>query len=179
MDEIHLLKKPRAVFTNIKERTIIAVLEKRTKKVVLAHLKAMPDKERVEVVTMDMWNPYYDAVCEAMPAQSTTRFTLFACGAHGVQWLLSRLSLTPSGIDWGTAMTIPDVRVLLTPRQLIGAIRALRRHDRIAVTIETSCGQRTCAVRVSKAEALRQVRRLYRCGRKVGATMMFGELTIG
>ncbi len=67
MDEIHLLKKPRAVFTNIKERTIIAVLEKRTKKVVLAHLKAMPDKERVEVVTMDMWNPYYDAVREAMP----------------------------------------------------------------------------------------------------------------
>ena len=67
MDEVHLLKKPRAVFTNIKERTIIAVLEKRTKKVVLAHLKAMPDKERIEVVTMDMWNPYYDAVQEAMP----------------------------------------------------------------------------------------------------------------
>jgi transposase len=67
MDEVHLLKKPRAVFTNIKERTIIAVLEKRTKKVVLAHLKAMPDKERIEVVTMDMWNPYYDAVQEAIP----------------------------------------------------------------------------------------------------------------
>jgi transposase len=67
MDEVHLLKKPRAVFTNIKERTIIAVLEKRTKKVVLAHLKAMPGKERIEVVTMDMWNPYYDAVQEAMP----------------------------------------------------------------------------------------------------------------
>jgi transposase len=67
MDEIHLLKKPRAVFTNIKERTIIAVLEKRTKKVVLAHLKGMPDREQVEVVTMDMWNPYYDAVREAMP----------------------------------------------------------------------------------------------------------------
>lgn len=67
MDEVHLLKKPRAVFTNIKERTIIAVLEKRTKKVVLAHLKALPDRERVKVVTMDMWNPYYDAVQEAMP----------------------------------------------------------------------------------------------------------------
>lgn len=67
MDEVHLLKKPRAVFTNIQERTIIAVLEKRTKKVVLAHLKGMPNRERVEVVTMDMWNPYYDAVREAMP----------------------------------------------------------------------------------------------------------------
>lgn len=67
MDEVHLLRKPRCVLTNIKERTIIAVLEKRTKKFVLAHLKKMPDRELVEVVTMDMWNPYYDAVQEAMP----------------------------------------------------------------------------------------------------------------
>lgn len=76
MDEVHLLKKPRAVFTNIKERTIIAVLEKRTKKVVLAHLKAMPDKERVEVVTMDMWNPYYDAV------QVSRHFIVLPRGEH-------------------------------------------------------------------------------------------------
>lgn len=67
MDEVHLLKKPRAVFTNLKERTIIAVLEKRTKKVVLSHLKAMHDRDRVQVVTMDMWNPYYDSVREVMP----------------------------------------------------------------------------------------------------------------
>lgn len=67
MDEVHLLKKPRCVLTNIKERTIIAVLEKRTKKFVLAHLKKMPDKDRIKVVTMDMWGPYYDAVQEAIP----------------------------------------------------------------------------------------------------------------
>lgn len=67
IDEVHLLRKPRCVLTNIKERTIIAVLEKRTKKVVLAHLKAMPDKDRIKVVTMDMWGPYYDAVSEVLP----------------------------------------------------------------------------------------------------------------
>ncbi len=67
MDEVHLLKKPRCVLTNIKERTIIAVLEKRTKKFVLAHLKKMPDKDRIKVVTMDMWGPYYDAVTEVLP----------------------------------------------------------------------------------------------------------------
>jgi transposase len=67
VDEVRLLNKPRAVFTNIKERTIIAVLEERTKKAVLAHLKAMPDKDRIKVVTMGMWNPYYDAVREVIP----------------------------------------------------------------------------------------------------------------
>jgi transposase len=67
IDEVHLLKKPRCVMTNIKDRTVIAVLEKRTKKVVLAHLKAMPLREQVKVVTMDMWGPYLAAVQEAMP----------------------------------------------------------------------------------------------------------------
>ena len=67
MDEVHLLKKPRAVFTNLTERTIIAVLPERTKKVILAHLKAMPDRERVKLVTMDMWKPYADSVRETMP----------------------------------------------------------------------------------------------------------------
>ncbi len=67
MDEVHLLKKPRCVLTNIKERTIIAVLEKRRKRVVLAHLRKMPDREDIRVVTMDMWNPYYDAVRETLP----------------------------------------------------------------------------------------------------------------
>jgi transposase len=67
MDEVHLLKKPRAVFTNLTEATIIAVLPERTKKVVLAHLKTIPDREKVKVVTMDMWKPYADSVRETMP----------------------------------------------------------------------------------------------------------------
>lgn len=67
MDEVHLLKKPRAVFTNLTESTIIAVLPERNKKTVLAHLKGMADREAVKVVTMDMWKPYADSVREAMP----------------------------------------------------------------------------------------------------------------
>ena len=67
IDEVHLLKKPRCVLTNLKARTIIGVLATRTKKVVTAHLMKMPDREDVKVVAMDMWRPYYDAVGEAMP----------------------------------------------------------------------------------------------------------------
>lgn len=67
MDEVHLLKKARGVFTNITERTIIAVLPERTKKVTLAHMKTIPDRERIKVVTMDMWRPYADCVHEVLP----------------------------------------------------------------------------------------------------------------
>jgi transposase len=67
IDEVHLLRKPRCVLTNLDLRTIIGVLEKRDKKTVLTHLKGMPDAERVKLVTMDMWRPYYDSVREAFP----------------------------------------------------------------------------------------------------------------
>lgn len=67
VDEVHLLRKPRFVMTNLTERTIIAVLEKRTKPVVSAHMLGMPDRERVRVVTMDMWRAYADAARDAFP----------------------------------------------------------------------------------------------------------------
>lgn len=46
--------KARCVLTNPAERTIIGVLEDRTKKTVLAHFEQMPDRDKVKVVTMDM-----------------------------------------------------------------------------------------------------------------------------
>lgn len=67
VDEVHLLKKPRFVMTNLTEKTIIAVLAERTKRAVLAHMKAMPDRERVKVVTMDMWRAYADAARDSFP----------------------------------------------------------------------------------------------------------------
>jgi transposase len=67
IDEVHLLRKPRCVLTNVKDRTIIGVLEKRDKKSVVAHLSHMENNDLVEVVTMDMWRPYLDAVGLTMP----------------------------------------------------------------------------------------------------------------
>lgn len=67
IDEVHLLRKPRCVITNVEDRTIIGVLEERTKKAVRAHLAALEDKHVVEVVTMDMWKPYFDSVKETLP----------------------------------------------------------------------------------------------------------------
>lgn len=67
MDEVHLLRKPRFIVTNLKERTVVAVQAERSKKAVMAYLKALPDKDRVQVVSMDMWTPYRDAVKAHLP----------------------------------------------------------------------------------------------------------------
>lgn len=67
VDEIHILKRPRAVFGNIKANTIVELLPDRNKKTVMAYLSKLPHRERVRFVAMDMWRPYRDACEIALP----------------------------------------------------------------------------------------------------------------
>ncbi len=66
IDEIHIIK-PRCVITNIEERTLIDLLTNRNKVTVIAYLNCLPNKERIQYVTMDMWQPYKDAVKSVLP----------------------------------------------------------------------------------------------------------------
>lgn len=67
IDEIHIIKKPRCVITNIQENTLVDLLPNRNKETVLQYLFNLPFKEEIEFVTMDMWAPYRDAVRVQLP----------------------------------------------------------------------------------------------------------------
>lgn len=66
IDEIHIIK-PRCVIANIEERTIVDLLQNRNKETVVNYLYRLPNKERITHVTMDMWQPYKDAVRAVLP----------------------------------------------------------------------------------------------------------------
>lgn len=66
IDEIHILK-PRCVVANIESRTIVNILPDRNKKTVAGYLSALPQRERVKYVAMDMWAPYRDATYAVLP----------------------------------------------------------------------------------------------------------------
>ncbi len=70
IDEIHIIKKPRCVISNIEYNTVVNVLRDRNKKTVIDYLSKLKGRELVKFVTMDMWEPYKDAVRVVMP-QST------------------------------------------------------------------------------------------------------------
>ncbi len=70
IDEIHIIKKPRCVVSNIEHNTVVNVLRDRNKKTVIDYLSKLKGRELVKCVTMDMWEPYKDAVRVVMP-QST------------------------------------------------------------------------------------------------------------
>lgn len=67
IDEIYIIKKPRCILTNIDEHTVIDMLSNRNKETVVNYLFRLPNRDKVEVVAMDMWNPYRDAVKAVMP----------------------------------------------------------------------------------------------------------------
>jgi transposase len=61
IDEVHLIGKPRGVLVNIEESTIIDLLRTRDQDLVAGRLWRMPDKERVKIVAIDMWEQYVTA----------------------------------------------------------------------------------------------------------------------
>jgi transposase len=66
IDEIHIIK-PRCVITNIEERTLVNLLPNRNKETVITYLSRLPNKGHIQYVTMDMWQPYKDAVKATLP----------------------------------------------------------------------------------------------------------------
>lgn len=56
-----------AVFTDLTERRLIDMLAKRDGETVKAWLLHLPERERVQVVVMDMWRPYKIAIQDILP----------------------------------------------------------------------------------------------------------------
>ena len=67
IDEIHLIRRSRAVFTNIPSCFVVEMLPDRNKTTVAWYLSGLPNKGRIRCVAIDMWRPYHDAVREALP----------------------------------------------------------------------------------------------------------------
>lgn len=67
VDEIHIIKKPRAVITNIENNTVVELLPNRKKEVILPYFRGIKDPRKIQYVAIDMWRPYRDAVREVFP----------------------------------------------------------------------------------------------------------------
>lgn len=67
IDEIHLVRGYRCMITNIEKKTIYDMLPKRNKEDILPYFIKLPNKETIEVVTMDMWRPYKQVVEQVLP----------------------------------------------------------------------------------------------------------------
>ena len=67
IDEVHTRSGYHLVITNVLEKTIIEMFEKRNHHTVDAYLSSLPDAQVIQVVKMDMWPPYRDGVRKHLP----------------------------------------------------------------------------------------------------------------
>jgi transposase len=68
IDELMLVRKIRCIMTNVHENAIYDLLEDRNYQLVVNRLMAMKQRDQIELVAMDMWKPYRDAVKATLPA---------------------------------------------------------------------------------------------------------------
>lgn len=67
IDETHLNKVMRLVLTNIEKQTLVDLRRDRSKRAVKEAICRLHGWQQIEIVTMDMWRPYRDAVRELIP----------------------------------------------------------------------------------------------------------------
>lgn len=67
IDELKLVGSYRCILTNIEKCSVFDMLPSRKKADVVHHLKSLKNPKNVQIVTMDMWRPYKDAVNQVLP----------------------------------------------------------------------------------------------------------------
>lgn len=67
IDELHIQGKHRGIFCNGEQMTLMDITIDREKPTVIEWLSNLKNPENVEIVTMDMWKPYRDAVYAVLP----------------------------------------------------------------------------------------------------------------
>lgn len=69
IDELKIIGEYRCMLTNIEKLSIYNLLPTRKKVDLMAYFDTMPDKHKVRVVTMDMWNVYRQVAFEQFPCR--------------------------------------------------------------------------------------------------------------
>lgn len=69
IDELKIIGQYRAMITNVEKLSVFDLLPTRNKVDLIAYFKAMPDKNNVEVITMDMWSVYRQVAHDQFPGR--------------------------------------------------------------------------------------------------------------
>lgn len=67
IDELKIIGEYRCMITNIEKRAMFDLLPNRRQVDLMAYFSKLPDKDKIEWVAMDMWNPYRIVVTKQLP----------------------------------------------------------------------------------------------------------------
>ncbi len=116
IDELKIVGAYRAIITNIEHRCLFDMRATRSKQDLLAYFQAMPDKHRVEWVTMDMYHVYRGVVHQTLPKARiiVDRFHIQRMGNEVIEAMRKRFRKT---LPARQRLKLKDERFLLLKRQ--------------------------------------------------------------
>jgi transposase len=118
IDELKIIGEYRAMITNIEQLALFDMLPTRKKVDLLEYFKNLPDKRRVEIITMDMWNVYRQVMLAQLPRRLVVvdRFHVVRMANDALDRVRKSIR---KDLDTATRIKLKDDRKVLF----------LRRHD--------------------------------------------------
>jgi len=116
IDELKIVGAYRAVITNAEKRCLFDMLPTRSKEDLLRYFQALPDKARIEWVTMDMYHVYRDVVRQTLPNARIVvdRFHIERMANEVIEQMRKRFRKELPGKE---RLKLKDERFLLLKRQ--------------------------------------------------------------
>jgi transposase len=135
IDEVYICKRPRAVFMDIDNHTMIEMLETNTKEALRVFISSMEGYENIVAVTMDMC-PAYKYVCKELIPNAKVIIDKFHVIAFANKALLKYFNAIKSKANTAQKQELWGVRkIILTGKEKLTADKVAKR-DAIFKTYE-------------------------------------------
>lgn len=99
IDELTIRKRKRTVFVDVSGRRLIDMIDSMSKEAVARWISWMPNRERVRIVTIDMWGPYQEVAQALLPNAIvvTDKWHIVSKANKALDSVLSRFRKTAKG----------------------------------------------------------------------------------
>lgn len=116
IDEIKIIDNYRAMLTNIDKLAMFDLLPSRKKTSLIEYFEAMPDKQNVQTLVMDMWNPYRQIGRKVFPGRLIVadKFHVVRMANGGLERLRMQIR---KEVDDKTRLKLKDERKILLKRR--------------------------------------------------------------
>lgn len=116
IDEIRIIDNYRAMLTNIDKLAMFDLLPSRKKTSLVEYFEAMPDKQNVQTLVMDMWNPYRQIGRKVFPGRLIVadKFHVVRMAHGGLERLRMQIR---KEVDDKTRLKLKDERKILLKRR--------------------------------------------------------------
>jgi len=115
IDELKIVGEYRCMLTNIEKQSVFDLLPTRRKADLITYFKTMPDKDKVEIVVMDMWNVYKQVAHTEFPGRPIVvdKFHVVRMANEALERVRKDIR---KGLDTRTRIKLKDERFVMLKR---------------------------------------------------------------